>query len=48
MVGPLIGMTGLASPIALGAIALGAGIYAYKNNIFDKLFGDNKKAKELL
>ena len=47
MVGPLIGMTGLASPIALGAIALGAGIYAYKNNIFDKLFGDNKKAKEL-
>lgn len=47
MVGPIIGMTGLASPIALGAIALGAGIYAYKNNIFDKLFGDNKKAKEL-
>ena len=47
MVGPLIGVTGLASPIALGAIALGAGIYAYKNNIFDKLFGDNKKAKEL-
>ena len=47
MVGPLIGMTGLASPIALGAIALGAGIYAYKNNIFDKLFGDSKKAKEL-
>lgn len=47
MVGPLIGMTGLASPIALGAIALGAGIYAYKNNIFDKLFGDDKKAKEL-
>ena len=47
MVGPIIGMTGLASPIALGAIALGAGIYAYKNNIFDKLFGDNKKAKEI-
>ena len=47
MIGPIIGMTGLASPIALGAIALGAGIYAYKNNIFDKLFGDNKKAKEL-
>lgn len=47
MVGPLIGVTGLASPIALGAIALGAGIYAYKNNIFDKLFGDSKKAKEL-
>ena len=47
MVGPLIGVTGLASPIALGTIALGAGIYAYKNNIFDKLFGDSKKAKEL-
>lgn len=47
MVGPLIGVTGLASPIALGAIALGAGIYAYKNNLFDKIFGDSKKAKEL-
>ena len=46
MFGPIIGLTGLASPLALGALALGVGVYAYKSNLFERLFGDSEKAKE--
>ena len=46
MFGPIIGLTGLASPLALGALALGVGVYAYKSNLFERLFGNSEKAKE--
>lgn len=43
--GQLAGAFGLMSPIAMGAVALGAGVYAHRKNLFDKMFGDSDKAK---
>lgn len=43
--GQLAGAFGLMSPIAMGSVALGAGLYAHKKDLFGQLFGDNEKAK---
>lgn len=47
-IGSMFNAFGLLSPIAIGAGALGAGIYAYKNNIFDRLFGDENKVSKTM
>lgn len=47
-IGSMFNAFGLLSPIAIGAGALGAGIYAYKNNIFEKLFGDENKVSKTM
>lgn len=47
-VGQVVGAFGLMSPIALAAGALGAGIYAYRTNLFDRLFGDSDKTSETM
>ena len=45
MVGDILGAFGMMSPIAMASVTLGAGIYAQREGLFDKLFGDSDKAK---
>lgn len=44
-VGKMVGAFGLLSPVAIAAGALGAGIYAYKTDLFGRLFGDGNKVE---